>query len=145
MIKFGLFTKYAGKLFSHSLNKQPNEEMENLIIYLAALLEFDFNYMTELLKNGFKRSYTTVVEEVNFLLPGNLIGAGLNMFQIKKQVEEEEEEIIRSTEKNATQSFTFLRRYDSLFRLIKHFTNKTCRNSTFEVTDQIDYTVLIKK
>lgn len=39
------------------MDKKSDNEMEKLINYLAALLEFDFNYFTELLKNEFKRSY----------------------------------------------------------------------------------------
>lgn len=39
------------------MKKDNDNEIEDLINYLAAMLEFDFNYFTELMKNEFKRSY----------------------------------------------------------------------------------------
>ena len=51
----------------------------------------------------------------------------LNIFQKAKVDEEEEEQGTSHKETDFSQSFPFLKRYTSLFKLIKYFTTKTCK------------------
>lgn len=94
MVKFGLFTKYANELFTSSVGGTNVGVLESVIQCLAKLLEFDFNYFTELLKNEFKWSHKKQEEVIGLNM--NFMSAGLNLFQDKKAEEDiEEEELMK--------------------------------------------------
>lgn len=50
MLKFGLFTEYAGD--------KAKEIFKDIISYLSFILEFDIDYTSELTKNGSSSSST---------------------------------------------------------------------------------------
>lgn len=64
MVKFGLFTQYATYLMGKAKNQmtesgfgQQPSDLDKLIIILADMLEFNFDYVAELNKHDYKRSY----------------------------------------------------------------------------------------
>jgi hypothetical protein len=78
MIQFGFFTKYGNKLMRnamedlrgklenesvHQLKDESVDQLETLVRSMGFLLEFDFNYVRELSKNDFRRTYKVVREE----------------------------------------------------------------------------------
>ncbi|CAD8158586.1 unnamed protein product [Paramecium pentaurelia] len=141
MVKFGLFSKHANQLLQSTLklnNQNGNvndlsNDLKNLVCYLAKLLEYDHNYFQELKTNQIKRSYMEQKEDLKYMI-------NLNIFQKAKVEEEEEEQGTSQKEQDFSQSFPFLKRYTSLFKLIKYFTTKTCK-----FQKQSKFFILIKK
>ncbi|CAD8074919.1 unnamed protein product [Paramecium sonneborni] len=139
MVKFGLFSKHANQLLRTTLNNQNKElndldkDLKDLVCYLAKLLEYDHNYFQELKINQIKRSYMEEKEDLKYMI-------NLNIFQKAKVEEEEEEQGTSQKEQDLSQSFPFLKRYTSLFKLIKYFTTKTCK-----FQQQSKFFILIKK